>query len=135
MTDQHEHRPTAAEFLAKWRAAERDTAAAHGAAEVARLALTAAASAEEAATEVEAAASAALEAVNRAREAANRARSAALQAAEAAHLALSTAAGDKAQANHNVEIAEQAETDARDRFHVAEDQALERQRNEPGSDH
>ena len=46
-------------------------------------------------------------------------------------LALATAEGDKVRANHDVEVAEHAETDARDRFHVAETETRERQRNEP----
>ena len=62
---------TAAELLADWRSAGRDTAAAHAAEKVAELALVAAAHAEEAANEVEVAAAAALEAVERAQNAAN----------------------------------------------------------------
>jgi hypothetical protein len=111
---------TAAELLAGWRAAERDTIAATSTSKVAALALEAATAAEEAAEEVEAAASAASEAVERARSAAVRARKAAAQAAEAAHMALATAEGDKVRANHELEKAEEAETAARDRFHEAQ---------------
>src|SRR4029077_8060635 len=68
---------TAADLLASWRSAGRDTAAAQAAEKVAELALVAAAHAEEAADEVAIAAVAALEAVDRAQIAANRARAAA----------------------------------------------------------
>jgi hypothetical protein len=115
---------TAAELLAAWRAAGRDSVAARAAAGVAELALKAAAAAEEAATEVEAAAEAAVEAVQRARAAATRARAAALQAAEASSLALESARGDKVRANHDVEEADVAESGARDAFHEAEGEAF-----------
>jgi hypothetical protein len=118
-----------ADSLADWRSAERDTVAARSAARVAELALAAAVAAEEAAVEVEAAAASASEAVSRARSAAVRARQAAAQAAEAANLSLTGAQGDKARANHDVEVAEQAEETARDRFHDAERDA----RHERGS--
>ena len=98
-----------ADSLADWRSAERDTVAARSAARVAELALAAAGAAEEAAVEVEAAAASASEAVSRARSAAVRARQAAAQAAEAANLSLTGAQGDKARANHDVDVAEQAE--------------------------
>ena len=135
MTDQPKHASSAAELLAEWRAAERDMVAAQGAARIAELALTASALAEEAANEVEAASAAALEAVERAREAASRDRAAATQAAEAAQLALATAEGDKVRANHDVDVAEQAETEARDRYHVAEDEARKRQVKKPPANH
>jgi hypothetical protein len=115
---------TAAEMLAEWRAAGRDAVAARAAARVAELALKAAAAAEEAATEVEAAAQAAVESVERARSAATRAGVAALQAAEAASLALESAGGEKVRANHDVDVAEQAESEARDAFHHAEGEAF-----------
>ena len=115
---------TAAEMLAEWRAAGRDTVAARAAASVAALALKAAAAAEEAATEVEAAAEAAVEAVERARAAASRARAAAGQAAEASSLALASARGDKVRANHDVEEADLAESEARDAFHQVEGAAF-----------
>ena len=118
--DKAKHK-SAADLLADWRAAERDTVAAGSSAKVATLALQAATAAEEAAAEVEAAASAAAEAVERARSAALKARKAAGQAAEAAHLAIATAEGDKVRANHDLETAEEAETAARDRFHEAQD--------------
>src|SRR5439155_8977683 len=54
-----EHK-SAADLLADWRAASRDSVAAHTASHVAEMALTAAAAAEKAAKEVEAAAAAAL---------------------------------------------------------------------------
>jgi hypothetical protein len=117
--DQKDH-DSLADSLAYWRSAERDTIAARSAARVAELALAAATAAEEAAAEVEAAAASAAEAVSRARSAAVRARQAAAQAAEAAKLSLTGAHGDKARANHDVEVAEQAEGTARDRFHDAE---------------
>ncbi len=75
------------------------------------------------ATEVEAAARAASEAVERARAAATKARAAAAQAAQAARISLSSAEGDKVRAQLDVEVAEQAEADARDRYHVAENEA------------
>ena len=111
---------TAAELLAEWRAAERDTVAAGSASRVAAMALEAAAAAEEAADEVGAAASAALEAVERATAAADRAKKAALHAAGAAHLALTAAEGDTAQAKQDLEEARHAEDEARDRFHEGE---------------
>ena len=54
----------------------------------------------------------------------SRARAAALQAAEASSLALESARGDKARANHDVEEADVAESDARDAFHRAEGEAF-----------
>ena len=111
---------TAAELLADWRAAERDTIAAGQGSKVATLALEAAAAAEEAASEVEMAAAAATEAVERARSAAMRARTAAAQAATAAHLALATAEGNQLRANQDLESAQHAESAARDRFHEAQ---------------
>ena len=115
---------TAAELLGAWRAAGRDTVAAQAAARIAELALSASAAAEEAAGEVEAAAKAALESVEKARSAASKAKAAAARAAEAADLALASAAGDKVRANHDVEVAEEAETKARDAFHAKEDVAF-----------
>jgi hypothetical protein len=117
---------SAAELLAEWRAAGRDTVAAHAAAKVAELALEAATAAEEAANEVEAAAKIAHEAIEKARSAAGRAREAAAHAAEAAHLAIGSAVEDKAHANHDVEVAEQAETEARDAFHRGENAAFDK---------
>ena len=126
MPDDAKKEKTAAELLADWRAASRDTAAAVGAARVAEMALAAAASAEEAAQEVEAAANAAVEAVERARSAAGRARTAAAEAANAAILAMETAKGDTARAGHEVEVAEKAESGARDRFHEKVDESAGR---------
>lgn len=114
---------TTADLLAGWRSAERDSVAARDAAHIATLALVAAEAAEEAATEVEAAADAAAEAVEKARAATARASRAASEAAEAAKTALSSAQGDKVRANHVVVEAEQAEGEARDRFHHAESDA------------
>ena len=115
-----EHHKSAAELLADWRAAGRDTAAAHAAASVAELALKAAAAAEEAAVEVEAAAQAARDAVERAMGAAARAKRAASEAAESASVYLAGAEADKVRANHVSEVAEEAEAAARDRFHEAQ---------------
>ena len=111
---------SASELLAGWRAAKRDTAAAHTAQKVAILALAAAVAAEEAADEVETAAAAAATAVELARGAAERARKAAAAAAEAAQMLLAAAEGDQARAGQGVDKAELAETTARDAFHDAE---------------
>jgi hypothetical protein len=125
MTDDAKQQKTAAQLLADWRAASRDTVAAVGAARVAEMALVAAASAEEAAQE---AANAAVEAVERPRSATSRARTAAAEAAKAATVALETAEGDKVRAHIDVEAAEEAESDARDRFHdKVEESARERE--------
>ena len=120
--DKPEKRPIES-LLADWRAAGRDTVAAHAAAQVSALALEAATAAGEAASEVERAARAALEAVEKARTAAAHARDGALAAAAAAQLILQSAQGDKVRSNHDVEVAEEAETRARDAFHAAEDRA------------
>ncbi|HUG30241.1 MAG TPA: hypothetical protein VMQ65_07015 [Candidatus Limnocylindria bacterium] len=89
------------------------------------MALAAATAAEEAANEVDAAAKATLEAVEKARNAANKAKALATQAADAATLLIGEAGIDKAKANHDVDIAEDAESDARDAFHKAEDKAFD----------
>jgi hypothetical protein len=115
---------SAAELLADWRSAKRDTVAAGQTSQVAILALAAATAAEEAAEAVEAAASAAVEAVERARAAADRARKAAARAAEAAQLAYATAEGDTARAGHAMDKAEKVEVEARDRFHEAEEKGF-----------
>jgi hypothetical protein len=106
---------SAAELLADWRAAGREAAGAHTAAQVATLALAAAEAAEEAANEVEAAA-AAVHAVALARSAADRARSAAARASEAAQLAMATAEGDLARADQVADQADEAEDAARVRY-------------------
>ena len=111
---------SASELLGDWRAAERDTVAAQGAASVAELALAAALAAEDAASETDEAAKLATEAAIRARAAVEHARRAANQAAEAAHMALAAAEGDRVRADQALAKAERAETDARDRFHEAE---------------
>jgi len=84
------------------------------------MALEAAAAAEAAATEVEVAARAALESVENARTLAAKAKSAAAEAAQLATSILKDAGGDKLQANHVVEVAEQAEKEAGQAFHRAE---------------
>jgi hypothetical protein len=117
---------TAAELLADWRSAGRDTAAAHAAEKVAEMALIAAVHAEEAANEVQVAAAAALEAVERAQTAANRARAAALQAGEAAHLTLTTAEGDRARAGQSVQEAKAAEAEAQERYRGASEKGFPR---------
>jgi uncharacterized protein involved in type VI secretion and phage assembly len=113
-------RSTAAELLADWRAAGRDAVAARAAAKIAAMALEAASSAEEAAAEVETAARAALMAVESARALAAKARHAASEAALAAAAMLEQAGGDKVRANHDVDIADQAEKEAAEAFHSAE---------------
>ena len=115
-------------FLGDWRAAERDAAAAKTAQTVAEMALVAARAAEEAAMETEIAARAAVEASKSAQRAAQRAKQAATHAAEAASILTSGAEDDKARANHEVGKAEAAETDARDRFHEAEQMARDKNR-------
>ena len=115
---------SAADLLADWRSAGRDTAAAHAAQKVAEMALVAAAHAEEAADEVAIAAAAALEAVDRAQIAANRARAAALQAGEAAHLALTTAEGDRVRASEHVQDTEAAEAEAHERYRGASEKGF-----------
>ena len=119
---------SAADLLADWRSAGRDTAAAHAAEKVAEMALVAAAHAEEAADEVALATAAALEAVDRAQIAANRARAAALQAGEAAHLALTSARGDRVRASEGVQDAEAAEAEAEERYRGASEKGFPRGR-------
>ena len=119
MTEDPQGEKSTAERLAAWRATERDTVAAHAAAEVADLALTAATAAEEAAAEVEAAAMKAAEAVELAKVSVAKARMAATRAAEAATLALASAQGDKVRADLAVEHAEWAEETARHAYHEA----------------
>ena len=123
-TDDDSVHHSAAERLGDWRAAERDAAAAKTAASIAALALKTASAAAEAALETETAVAAAVEAAERAKAAAERARSAASQTAEAARLLAATATGDKAAANHVVEVTTDEEAAARDRFHVAENEAF-----------
>lgn len=124
MAEDEKMHGSAAELLADWRSAERDTVAAGQSSQVAVLALAAATAAEEAAEEVEAAASAAVEAVERARAAADKARKAAARASEAAQLAYATAEGDTARAGHAVDKAAKVEVEARDRFHEAEEKGF-----------
>jgi hypothetical protein len=107
----------AAERLAQWRGAERDTAAARGVLSMADLALLAADSAMEAALAVEEAARLAVEAADRARLAAQQARKAARGAASISQDAFATAEGDKARAQQSLARAEEAEERARGRYH------------------
>lgn len=124
LMDQPKIHSTAAELLADWRSAGRDTVAAHAAEKVAEMALVAAVHAEEAANEVEVAVGAAMEAVGRAQSAASRARVAALQAAEAAHSTLTTAEGDRARAGQDVQEAEAAEAEAQERYRGASEKGF-----------
>ena len=112
---------SAAELLADWRSAERDSLAAHEAASVAARAVTAAAAAEEAAVEAESAAREATDAAARAKEAAERAKAAASLAAEAAQVAASTTEDDQARADVTVLETDRAEGEARDRFLEAQE--------------
>lgn len=111
---------SAAELLSQWRSAERDTIAAKAAAEVATLAVSAAESAEEAASQAEAAAQVAMDAAVRARAAAEQAKSAASHVSEGSQTTTTTAEGQQARAEQDVDEAEQAEIAARDRFHGAQ---------------
>lgn len=124
MKDQHLHK--ASELLADWRAAGRDTAAAKAASEVASLALEAAKAADEAASETEAAASAAASAVDQALKAAASAKRAAEHAANAARILLASAEGDKVRADHDLEVAKEAEDKSRQGFHDSELQGFPR---------
>ncbi len=110
---------SAAELLGDWRAAERDTAASKTAATIAALALKTATAAEAAAAATEAAADAAQEAAERAKSASDRAKEAAKHTAEAARLLSAIAIGDKVEANHAVDEAQEAETAAKDRYNDA----------------
>ena len=117
---------SAAELLANWRGAKRDTVAAEAAAEVARLALEAAMASDEAAAETEVAAQAAADAVAQALKAAASAKNAAAHAARAAQILLASAEGDQVRADHDVEEAQDAEADAGKRFHNAEEHGFPR---------
>jgi hypothetical protein len=117
---------SAAELLADWRGAKRDSAAATTAAEVATLALEAAQAADEAASETEAAALAAAASVEQALRAASSAKRAAAHAARAAQILLASAEGDKARAHHDVEETQEAEEAAGKRFHTAEQRGFPR---------
>jgi hypothetical protein len=116
----------AAELLADWRAAGRDTAAAKAASEVASLALEAAKAADEAAAETEVAATAAASAVDQALKAAASAKRAAERAATAARILLASAEGDKVRANHDLDVAKEAEDKTRQEFHDSELQGFPR---------
>ena len=111
---------SASELLADWRSAERDSVAAHEAALVAARAVTSAAAAEEAAVEAESAAREARDAAVRAKEAADRAKTLATQASEAAQLAAVRTEDEQSQADQTVVAADDAESEARDRFHSAQ---------------
>lgn len=118
---------SAAELLADWRAATRDSVAATAAAEVARLALEAAKAADAAASETEAAATAAADAVERALKAAASAKKSAANAARAAQILIASAEGDKLRASQDVETAHDAEDAAGERFHKAEERGFPRE--------
>jgi chromosome segregation protein len=107
---------TAADLLAEWRAAGRDTVAAQNAVAVSKRALEVADAAEQAARETHEAADAAKQAAERAREAAAQARRSASLAAESAQLAHASAQGDAARADQVLQAAEIAEATARARF-------------------
>jgi hypothetical protein len=111
---------SASELLADWRSAERDSVAAHEAASVAARAVTSAAAAEAAAVEAETAAREARDAAVRAKEAADRAKTAATQASDAAQLAATRTEDEQAVADQTVVAADDAESEARDRFHAAQ---------------
>jgi hypothetical protein len=119
--DEDGDRGSAAELLADWRSAGRDTAAAKAAVRVASLALDAAQAAQDAASETETAARAAQDAVERAMQAAGSAKRAAAHAAEAAKILMSTAEGDQVRANNDLGEARLSEQEAGDRFHDAQD--------------
>jgi hypothetical protein len=124
MADEPKRRDTAADLLADWRGAARETVAARNAAHVAQAALQAATAAEEAAREVESAAEAAAIAVERARQATKRALQAAERAATAAKMAISGAEGDQARTAADVVNAQESEQAASDRFHRAQDKGF-----------
>jgi hypothetical protein len=126
--EQNPEHNTAAELLADWRAAGRDTSAAQAAVRVASLVLEAAKAAEEAALETEAAAKAAQEAVERALLAASSAKRAAARAAEAAQILISGAEGDQARASQDLDKAERSEEVAGDRFHSAQEHGFPKER-------
>lgn len=117
---------SAAELLADWRGAKRDTVAATMAAKVATQALDAAKAADAAASETEEAAKAAAVAVEKALLAASSAKKAAAHAARAAQILFASAEGDKVRANHDIEDAQEAEAAASKRFHNAEEQGFPR---------
>jgi hypothetical protein len=104
---------SAARLLSDWRAAERDSVAAHEAADAATLATTVAQKAARAADETAAAAKLALEAATRAERAAT-------ETAEAARILATGAASDQLAAAQKADDAVQAESAARDAFHEAQ---------------
>ena len=114
----------AADLLSRWRSAERDTVAAQKAESVAAIAVDAAAAAEASAVHAEEAATIAMQAAIHAKDAAELARKAAAQAADGALMAGARAEGDEARAGQDVATAQQAEKNARDRFHEAEDKGF-----------
>lgn len=126
--DKKRDHSSASELLADWRSAERDSVAAHEAASVAARAVTSAATAEEAAVEAESAAREARDAAVRAKEAADRAKTAATQASEAAQLAATRTEGDQARADQTVIDTDDAESEARDRFHAAQKEGFPKDR-------
>jgi hypothetical protein len=104
---------SAADLLSKWRAAERDRAAAVESASVAALASDAAQRAAHAARETADAARLSLEAAQRAERAAR-------ETAEAAAVLSTATAREQALSAEAVTASEAAETDARDAFHNAQ---------------
>jgi hypothetical protein len=122
----------AAELLGQWRGAERDLVAARTAADVASAALGAAKAAEDAAAATKDAAQAAAEAVERALKAAATAKRAAEAAAAAARLASAGAEGDQVRASHDVEVAEEVEHAAGQRFRDARDRGFTKEPDKGG---
>ena len=120
VADRPERHASASDLLATWRAAERDTVAAHTAASVATLALRAAQAAEAAATAVAEAVSSAAESLEGARSEAQRAKTAAREAAEAAEVAFASAEGDDVRAGVELQEAEATESAARDAYRQAQ---------------
>lgn len=125
-------RESAAELLRNWRAAERDKKAAEKAAKDAARAVVAASKVEEAAVS-ETAADATVDAGARAKDATGRARKAASGAVEAAHQATEMATHEKARADRAVMFFEDAEADARERFHEAQERGFQKDSDEPQS--
>jgi hypothetical protein len=107
---------SAAELLADWRAAGRDTTAAMHLARIAEVALEAATAVEAAALAVSKAADAARQAAEYSRVATISAYRAAELAAEGAQLAKATAEGDRVRAHQGLDRARQHETWAEERM-------------------
>ena len=108
---------SAADLLARWRAAERDRAAAIESASVASLAAAAAERAAHAARETADAAKLSLEAAQRAERAAR-------ETADAADVLTAAAVKERSVADEALTSAESAETQAMDAFHHAQQQGF-----------